>query len=407
MSDQKSFCILPWVSLQIEADGSVLPCCRAPAKGVLGSVRRESAKEIWNAPAIRKIRRDMLAGRVPEGCAECHRRESWGEKSLRLESNERFRALLPIVERTRANGALPSDGPVCLGLRFSNLCNFRCRSCGSRNSSSLALEESRTSGKPAGKAVSRAFQSSRDAGKWVSPLLESLHYVYFAGGEPLLDDDHYVFLESLLAAGRKDVFLVYSTNFSTLSHGRWDVAKLWSRFDTVRIWASFDGVGEQAEILRKGTRWAEIERNFLRLRETAPNVGFGIFPTVSAMNAFHLPKALSRWIELGMIREPGDLLVNALTGPSHLCFRVFNERERKSLAECYRKYLENGLPRVSRALRAHVAGELDKVLATFREPFDPAQRKLFKRATFTLDRIRNERLISRFPELFDALYGEA
>ncbi len=394
-----SFCILPWVHLQLNPDGEVIPCCRNADDTSFGATRESSLPEIWNGEAVRKMRLEMLAGKVPSACADCVRRESWGERSLRHEMNERFAAFRPRVEETLPDGTLPAGGPVYLGLRLSNLCNFKCRSCSAQWSSGIAQE--RGDVRP-----TRAFELDGDAVKWLEPALGSLEQIYFAGGEPLLHDDHYRVLEFLLKAGRKDVELLYNTNLSKLSHKGWSATELWSRFRRVTIMASLDAVGERAETLRKGTRWSEIESCFAELRRSVPHAHFVVFPTVSAINAFHLPEAILRWAELGMINESKDLRVNLVTIPSHLSLRALDEATRAELRAEYRTFLADRARALPAGAHAATTAALGKVLEALGEPFDPAARLAFRKATFEFDRLREERLVSRFPELAGVLYGE-
>lgn len=384
--------------MMIDTDGTVTPCCRNFPAIKLGSARSQTADEIWNGEEMRKIRRQFLKGEIPKSCEDCGRRENWGT-SLRQMMNEKFRSHFDRIQHTKEDGELPLISPVSFGVRVSNLCNLRCRSCSTHFSSSLANEAAAFNGE-AVVPVKRAFESSEKISTWFQNVIPSLEHVYFAGGEPLLDQHHYVFLEALLEAGKKDVELDYNTNLSTLVFKKWDITKMWSQFSRVRISASLDAVGVHAEILRKGTRWNEIEKNFKRLRDVVPHVDFGIFPTVSAMNAFHLPQAIRRWIEIGMIRKGSDLSVNVLTGPDHFCVRIFNDSERKTLIENYRDFAET-LPY---NLRASISSELNKVLGVFSEPLDSEGRKAFRYATFVFDRYRNEKLASVFPELVPVLY---
>jgi hypothetical protein len=142
------------------------------------------------------------------------------------------------------------------------------------------------------------------------------------------------------------------------------------------------------------------------LRKEVPHVHFVVHSTVSVLNAFHMPVAIDRWFDLGMIQEADQLRVIPLLGPEHLGFRTLNGDERKALREVYRRFLEEKAPRYPSELREHVASELQKVLAMFEEPFDPSLRQLLRRAVFTLDRLRKERFVSAHPELISVLYGE-
>ena len=51
-----------------------------------------------------------------------------------------------------------------------------------------------------------------DVFKQVDRFINDVEEIYFAGGEPLVMEEHYLILEKLIAAGRTDVRLRYNTN---------------------------------------------------------------------------------------------------------------------------------------------------------------------------------------------------
>lgn len=382
----------------MDVDGSATPCCRSDAK--LGSVHADSLETIWNAPAIRDLRLALLRGEAPDACKNCHFVERAGGTSLRQESNRVYERFKDERNKTQIDGALKTSVPIDLGLRFSNLCNFKCRSCNPTSSSSIAQELRAIPEALQGDSVLRAFDRDISALESLIPTLEG---VYLVGGEPLLDETHYIFLERLLAAGRKDIRLVYNTNFSTLSYRQWSAPSLWAQFQEVTILASLDAVGARAEVLRKGTRWSKIEENFKRLKDEAPGVKFVVYPTVSAMNAFHLPEALSRFIDLGMLVRPENLKFNILISKECFSLRIFNDQEKSALKTLYRDFMKNLVGIAPETYRA-IAAFLDEIIA-FQAPFSPAAREQFRMGTFTLDRLRSERFVDVFPELYEVLYG--
>ncbi|MDD5629405.1 MAG: SPASM domain-containing protein, partial [Elusimicrobia bacterium] len=64
-----TLCILPWIQMIVETDGRVLPCCVADVSRPLGNVRRSRLEAVWNSETMRRIRRNMLAGRENPECA--------------------------------------------------------------------------------------------------------------------------------------------------------------------------------------------------------------------------------------------------------------------------------------------------------------------------------------------------
>lgn len=66
-------CHQPWTTTMVHEDGDVVPCCRSDS--IMGSLRRDSFRSIWNGSAYRKLRRDMLrygrGGQAPRDCGGC------------------------------------------------------------------------------------------------------------------------------------------------------------------------------------------------------------------------------------------------------------------------------------------------------------------------------------------------
>ncbi|OFZ18984.1 MAG: hypothetical protein A2X94_13630 [Bdellovibrionales bacterium GWB1_55_8] len=397
------FCILPWVHARLNQDGNVYPCCRASEFYPYGSVAKTPFKEIWNSEAAKTMRLALIRGeRLPQ-CSDCDRIDSMGGFSTRREMNQRFAHAFDRVESTAKDGFL--DGKLLyLDLRFSNLCNLRCRSCGPQNSTAWYSDaQGMTESSHAG--IIRPFEESKDFWAFFDELLPDLQSIYFAGGEPLLEDMHYELLEKLLRKGRRETLLTYNTNFSTLSHKQWQAPDLWRNFQNVVVSASLDGVGEQLELLRKGMRWAEVEKNHERLSREAPGVEFRIYSTVTAMNAFHITDAIGRFLELGMLRTPAQLTLNVALGPPYVSLNILNEGDRTLLRERYGSFLASLPGTMNSALANHIGTELKRVLGYLALPVDWKQRERFRRFTFSLDRKRGERFALLFPEHFELLYN--
>ena len=67
-----------------------------------------------------------------------------------------------------------------------------------------------------------------------------LDQIYFAGGEPLIMDEHYYILQKLIDAGRTDVRIRYNTNLLKLHFKHYDLVEMWSKFNFVQVNASID-----------------------------------------------------------------------------------------------------------------------------------------------------------------------
>lgn len=66
-------CYYGWLSVMIEPDGEVYPCCRCYEP--LGNIHQQSFAEIWNGPAYRRFRKEAIAinrRKKPVNCCDCN-----------------------------------------------------------------------------------------------------------------------------------------------------------------------------------------------------------------------------------------------------------------------------------------------------------------------------------------------
>jgi len=375
------------------------PCCRSTDGYAYGSAHDQTIEQIWNGERARKMRLELLKDHALPQCQDCHRLEEIGGSSMRQDVNRRFQDAIARVRDTTEDGSVPARPFLFLDIRFSNRCNFRCRNCASKFSISWAEDEKKLGKQPSG--LLHPTSDPSELREFLEKNVSSLERVYFAGGEPLLEDEHYVFLERLIAAGRTDIELSYNTNFSKLSYKNWDVLDLWSRFRKVSVGASLDGTGVQAEYLRKGMVWKQIEENFKNLRQRASHVTFVVYPTVSVMNLFHLPEAIRQWIRIGMIEAPSSLMINILREPVYLHMNVLSETERARLGESYAEFLTSMRSELQTDLYRTIENQLQQILKSFGAPSSTAERTRFAFETTRLDAVRGENFADLFPELSD------
>ena len=159
--------------------------------------------------------------------------------------------------------------------------------------------------------------------------------------------------------------------------------------------ASLDGMGLPAEYIRKGTKWYDVVHNRHRMIATCPNVDFYISPTLSIMNAWHLPDFHREWVAHGLIRAQ-DLNVNILQDPAHYRIDIAPAEYKQRLEEKYLKHLSwmsdrDPLQRATQGFRSAIA---------FMNATDNTQLiDSFWRRTNELDEIRNEKWSDALPEL--------
>lgn len=401
----KHFCILPWVHAQLNQSGTVYTCCRVNQRYSYGSLKEKSFSEIWNDQPAKNIRAKLMYDSAFSHCSDCYKVEASGATSLRQTANKEYIDNIDeMINLTSDEGHLNIQKLLYLDLRFSNICNFKCRSCNQESSTSWYKDYEQSTGYQSLTQPVNLTEHVYSQWKDLEELLPYVRRIYFAGGEPLLHDDHYILLEKLISAKRTDVVLCYNSNLSKLRYKNWNVLELWQHFKKVEISASFDGIGPQAELIRKGTKWTDIEKNYKTIRIFLPQPFINIYSTISVMNAFHITNSIEHWINSGMITQPEHFDVNLLTYPEYLNINILNKNEREQLAIHYKQFIEH-LSLITSAEVAHsIAGKLQQILQFFEADVWHKEREQFRNYTFRLDQLRAEKFITLFPEHLELLY---
>jgi organic radical activating enzyme len=233
---------------------------------------------------------------------------------MRNSTNKNFGQHIGIVDQTKEDGTFEDFKLRYYDVRFSNLCNFTCRTCGGWFSSSWYKEETDLYGKRDYPQILFAGRHEEDMWEQMQEHIPHLEQIYFAGGEPMMMEEHYRILKELVKREMFDVKLVYNTNFSRLILKDDNVLDYWKLFNNVSIGASLDAMGTRAEYIRKGTKWDLIERNREQMMERCPDTDFYISSTVSLYNANHITDFHRDWVDKGFIK-PQDWNINILQGP--------------------------------------------------------------------------------------------
>ncbi|MEL6683510.1 MAG: twitch domain-containing radical SAM protein, partial [Pseudomonadota bacterium] len=319
----ESFCILPWVQTHVSVSGAMSPCCEF--EGEYANLSDATLSDGWKSQQLAKLRKSFLKGQKPKACRKCFEREASGERSIRLSCNKSFQGHYARVEAANKPLQAATPFPVSLDLRFSNLCNFKCRSCW-HGASSKWFADGKALGITIGdKAEISSFTSVDDLMRQCEGGLGKLELLYFAGGEPLLLGEHYALLEKLVSLGRTDVGLTYNTNMSVLSFRGQSILDLWTQFDTVKMQASVDATGALGANMRSGFKCDTFVRNIQRVRAECPHVEISFGVTVSIMNIMALPDlfdaleqscgATLPWINTHSLQDPSFYRTQVLPEP--------------------------------------------------------------------------------------------
>jgi MoaA/NifB/PqqE/SkfB family radical SAM enzyme len=300
------FCVLPWISLEASPVGTVRPCCLADNEivdndGNKFELGRADFSVIQNSDHMRDLRTRFLAGEKPQTCRKCWNEERSGRTSKRMHTLDRLKHVLEDDEWSTDAKPL-----MFLDLKLGNICNLKCRICGSWSSSQFASEEISWLPREEQK-TSHAYQMLR-AGAWpkenaqfwsqIDSVLADIRYIEFTGGEPFMIDQHFDMLQGIVDRGiAGQVEIHYNTNGT---HYPERGENIWKHFKTVEIAFSIDDVGTRFEYQRTNADWAAVLDNiasFQYLKDQMPNLQLQCCSTVNVFNVRYLDE-LSHWLAL-------------------------------------------------------------------------------------------------------------
>ncbi len=400
------FCMMPFIHFHVTQYGTVTPCCVAPwdQDTAFGNVNEQNIEAIWNGKEIKNFRLKMLKGEADLRCARCYTAEKAGTFSLRSSINNLYARHSGRIQKTLPDGSLPQYKPVYLDIRFSNKCNFKCRICGPRSSSAW-YEEGVQLGLPVkkGNPVTQSVHDLKNFLKKINPWISELEEIYFAGGEPLFLDEHYELLDALKEAGKTDLLLRYSTNFSSLEYEKGKAIDYWKSFEKVIVNASLDDMNARAELHRKGQNWKKTEQNIRRLKSEAPHVYFMVSPTISIWNIWNIC-AFHRYLVDQQFIEVDDLIPNMLEQPEYYSIKVLPPEIKKSLAEKLTAHAAwvRAQPTGYFKTKEWVAREFENIAGALNAEDRSALLPELLNNIKKLDEIRNENTFEVIPELKEA-----
>lgn len=390
----KTFCMAPWVHVHLSPNGNLFPCCRSNPMVPFGKVSSgRDLVQAWNSPAIRALRLRMLQGQNTKTCEACYETEASGAASLRTDFNQRFSHHLKAASETQADGSIKKTNFVYMDLRFSNLCNLKCRTCTPDLSTGWSEDAKNLQLKGGDIGLQKIFSDLEEMKGEISKHLLSLEKIYFAGGEPLLMKEHDSILRLLDSAKRYDIELGYNSNFSTQIAGSEELHKIWSKFKNVTVGASIDAIGEKAELLRKGSSWDLIKKNRQILLKNAPSVKFHINFTLGALNLFEAPKVHKEFLKEQMIL-PDNFNFNYVSFPSYYSVEAVPAEVRQRAIESFETHvmwLKENYP--TDAINFE---KWTNAIQWMQRPFRADLNKILSTKIEMLDNLRNENYFGTF-----------
>ena len=397
-----TICTIPWVHLNIIPRGKVYHCCMTTDyKSFAGDLTTQTIEEVWNGDHLKNIRKQMINGQEPSACSKCFEAEQSSGISTRIHHNKYFSkklAEIPVI--TAPDGHVEDIDLRYWDFRFSNLCNYKCRTCGPEFSSAWIPDAEKLGwgGADNKKVLGINLVDEKTNVTFLQKYVDRVEKIYFAGGEPLLMDEHWQILDMLDQAGRYDVVLTYNSNLSKLTYGGKNAIDYWKKWGKrVWLWPSIDEIDDRAELIRSGTVWKNVEANLIAISKIGVHVKPSI--TVSCMNVQRIPEILDRLIDIGVIKQEEEnwrnFSINIVEYSPRFHVSALSDETRKQVKDRLEKYIADFKVRFDvdvRDIFLHLFWHLDK-------PFNKENALSFKDATLRLDMIRNEETLKTIPEI--------
>jgi MoaA/NifB/PqqE/SkfB family radical SAM enzyme len=316
--------MLPWISIETSPLGTTRPCCLAHDEivdetGNKYDLKTTTLETIYKSQYMQDLRQQFRSGEKPETCSRCWEEEAAGKDSKRIHSQIRLKELYAQVDWDNDT----PDQLWFIDLKLGNICNLKCRICGSWSSSKWAAEEMAYLPAHVDKKTHIAYKWLQE-GKWpeespefwanLKTLLPQIKYFEFTGGEPWLIQEHWDLLEYALEQGySKNIDIHYNTNATQVPKH----LDLWKNFGRVDVAFSIDNIGARFEYERYGADWImanNIVDGVHGWRTEAPNITTQLCFTINIQNVYYLDELLD-WADT---KGFGSIYFNMLHSPSHM-----------------------------------------------------------------------------------------
>ena len=295
MHKPDTMCLAPWVHTYLSPQTERRMCCasREPAQNFeqyidtaagTGQYIPVTLETHWNSDHMRSVRRRMMAGETLPECEVCNDR-LLNVSVYRDYFWHLFQGRLDEIWNSTDQTGSTHMRPVSWDYRFSNLCNFKCRTCGDMLSSAWETEQKQhemvdwTNAKNNWmqndtRAKITHFQDSQIEAEFSSAVEQHrVEEIYWVGGEPLMYEQHWRYMQRIIELGDGgNLYARYNTNLSRVNYGGSNLYR--NILAHVRDWqicASLDGTGEIGEYIRTGLDYGTFLKNFNQGLEIATN----------------------------------------------------------------------------------------------------------------------------------------
>ena len=286
MHKPETLCLAPWTHTYLSPQTERRMCCasREPAQSFKQYIDTESGtgeyhpvtlEQHWNSDHMRSVRRRMLAGETLPECEVCNNK-LLNTSVYRDYFWHLFKHKLPEVYATTDVSGATTMQPISWDYRFSNLCNFKCRTCGDMLSSAWESEQKTHAmvdwSNPKNnwmqldnrRRISQ-FQDRQIEAEFADAVEQHrVEEIYWVGGEPLMYEQHWRYMQRIIELGDGDkLYARYNTNLSRIDYRGCNLySDLLAHVRDWQICASLDGTGPIGEYIRTGLDYSTFLNNF-------------------------------------------------------------------------------------------------------------------------------------------------
>ena len=350
MTKPDTLCLAPWVHTYLSPQTERRMCCasREPAQNFQQYIDTASGtgtyipitlEQHWNSEHMQSVRRRMMAGEQLPECEVCN------DQLLNTDVYRTYFWHLFKHKYSDAMAATDKDGyyeplPVSWDYRFSNLCNFECRTCGDMLSSAWETEQKQHDminwSNPKNlwmrndvKQQIEKFQDSVVEQEFSQAVEQHrVEEVYWVGGEPLMYEQHWRYMQRIIELGDgPQVYARYNTNLSRVDYRGINLYRdILSGLRDWQICASLDGTGTIGEYIRTGLdydRWLENFRGAIAIQRHPRQVRIDFTLTLPGMFEVGSITELARQLGVDVLAKvifsfSPDIVMSPLALPRHL-----------------------------------------------------------------------------------------
>jgi organic radical activating enzyme len=276
LTDKSAMCATKWIHTSVYLSQNIVKnCCRVPNRHVTVQDIQLYGKDVFqNHPYEIERRQEKLNNIQHSDCKDCHACEDKNIASARLPKpfydlhKNRFQ------ETFDSTKPLPTE----LELYFNNTCDLKCVYCDSQYSSQWETENRKFNGFK--KEIVDSTQFRNTFWQWFNEdVSDKILQYYILGGEPLIQEEFYEFLEKLIPiiTQRPNRFnikpeLIVSTNGNTPAQylDKWfKIIPELSKVMSIQMTISIEGIGTKAEFIRSNLNWDRFDNNLNKIANIA------------------------------------------------------------------------------------------------------------------------------------------